>query len=104
MTRAEIVEKLARAGTVEEMVQNVAHSPLTADLRDLVQMVYLALLEYDEAKLQDLWEHRQMRFFIARIILNQYRSRKSPFHRLVRGFRVRSDELSGRDWADEADG
>ena len=31
-------------------------------------MVYLILLEYDEDKLVDLWEHDQMSFFIARII------------------------------------
>lgn len=53
-------------------------------------MVYMILLEYDEAKLQDLWENDQMNFFLARIILNQYRSSNSPFHTIFRKFQERS--------------
>ena len=55
-------------------------------------MVYLILLEYDEKKLQDLWEHNQMHFFIARIIINQYNSVNSPFHTIFRKFRMMVDE------------
>ena len=53
-------------------------------------MVYMILLEYDEGKLQDLWENDQMNFFLARIILNQYRSSNSPFHTMFRKFQERS--------------
>lgn len=72
------------------MVENIAHHSLTADLKDLCQMVYMILLEYDEVKLQDLWENDQMNFFLARIILNQYRSSNSPFHTIFRKFQERS--------------
>jgi hypothetical protein len=53
-------------------------------------MVYMILLEYDDAKLQDLWENDQMNFFLARIIINQYRSSNSPFHTIFRKFQERS--------------
>ena len=56
-SRETIVETLARERRVEQMVVNIAHQTLTPDLEDLCQMVYLILLEYDEAKLQDLWEN-----------------------------------------------
>ena len=85
---------------VETMVTNIAHKPMSADLHDLSQMVYLILLEYDEKKLQDLWENNQMHFFIARIIINQYNSVNSPFHTIFRKFRLMVDEeiqLSGKD-------
>ena len=72
------------------MVENIANHSLTADLKDLCQMVYMILLEYDEVKLQDLWENDQMNFFLARIILNQYRSSNSPFHTIFRKFQERS--------------
>ena len=72
------------------MVENIAHHSLTADLKDLCQMVYMILLEYDEGKLQDLWENDQMNFFLARIIINQYRSSNSPFHTIFRKFQERS--------------
>ena len=77
---------------VETMVTNIAHKPMSADLQDLSQMVYLILLEYDEKKLQDLWINNQMQFFIARIIINQYNSVNSPFHTIFRKFRLMVDK------------
>ena len=85
-----IIETLAKDKRVEALVENIAHHSLTADLKDLCQMVYLILLEYDKSKLQDLWENDQINFFIARIILNQYRSSNSPFHAIFRKYQERS--------------
>ena len=93
MTRTEIVERLARERRVETMVENIARQPLDADLSDLAQMVYLILLEYDEDKLADLWEHGQMQFFIARIIINQYRSTSSPFYKQIRKYASKAEEI-----------
>lgn len=86
----EIIETLAREKRVEALVENIAHHSLTADLQDLCQMVYMILLEYDEEKIQDLWEHGQINFFLARIIINQYRSSNSPYHYLFRKMQERS--------------
>ena len=84
VTKTEIVERIAREQRVETMLSNIAKCPVTGDLRDLCQMVYLILLEYDESKIIDLWEHNQINFFIARILLNQYKSSNSPFYKLFR--------------------
>ena len=91
-TKTEIVEAIAKDRMVETMVTNIAHKPMSADLQDLSQMVYLILLEYDEQKIQDLWINNQMHFFIARIIINQYNSDNSPFHTIFRKFRLMVDE------------
>ena len=101
MNRSEIVNEIARKRLVETMVQNIAHQSLTADLRDLCQMIYLILLEYDEEKLQDLWKHNQINFFLARIIINQFRSSNSPFHTIFRKFQEKSTDITGMDWSDE---
>lgn len=101
MSKSEIIEEVAKAEMVEHMVQNIAHHTLDADLKDLSQMVYLILLEYDETKLQDLWVNEQMRFFLARIIINQYRSSNSPFHTIYRKFREKSEDITGKDWIDD---
>lgn len=93
MTRTEIVERLARERRVETMVENIARQPLDADLSDLAQMVYLILLEYDEDKLADLWEHGQIQFFIARIIINQYRSTSSPFYKQIRKYASKAEDI-----------
>ena len=95
MTKEEIVRTLGEGQVVEEMCRNVAHvKALTPDLEDLAQSVYLILLEYDEAKLVDLWETGALGFFIARIIANQYLSTSSPFYKLFRKFRSRCEELN----------
>lgn len=103
MTRTEIVNKLALERRVEHMVENICHHELTANLKDLCQMVYLILLEYDEDKIIDLWTHKEMNYFIARIIINQYRSNTSPYHTLFEKFQERSVSIGvGADISDEA--
>ena len=101
MNKVEIVAEIASGKMVEAMVQNIAHQSLTPDLKDLSQMVYLILLEYDEDKIVDLWEHHQMQYFLARIIINQFRSSNSPFHTIYRKFQERSCDITGMDWEDE---
>jgi hypothetical protein len=101
VTRAEIVNEIATRKMVESMVQNIAHQSLTADLKDLSQMIYLILLEYEEEKIVDLWNNNQMQFFLARIIINQFRSSNSPFHTIYRKFQERSCDITGMDWNDE---
>lgn len=75
------------------MVENIAGQPLTNELQDLAQMVYLILLEYDEDKVIDLYEHGQIDFFIARIILNQYRSTNSPYYRLFGKYARKAEDI-----------
>lgn len=99
-SKLEIIEAVAKSRIVETMVENIAHQSLTADLKDLAQMVYMILLEYDETKLQDLWDNDQMRFFIARIIINQYRSSNSPFHAIFRKYQGKAEDITGKDWID----
>lgn len=89
-SKVHLVETLAKERRVEAMVENIAHHALTPELKDLCQMVYLILLEYDEAKLLDLWRNNQINFFLARIIVNQYKSSNSPYHYLFRRVQERT--------------
>ena len=101
MTKWEIVNEIAEQRMVEAMVANISHQRLSPDLKDLCQMVYLILLEYEEEKLIDLWENHQIKYFLARVIINQYRSSNSPFHTTFRKFQERSADITGMDWEDE---
>lgn len=96
MTRSEIVQELAERRVVEHLVLRIAHAVrLTPDLKDLCQMVYLILLEYDEAMICDLYEDGDaLTFFLARVITNQYHSSHSPFHREIRRFSSLCSELT----------
>ena len=103
MGKREIVHEIATGRMVETMVRNIARQPLSPDLMDLVQMVYLILLEYDETRLQDLWVNNQMNYFLARIIINQFRSANSPYYTAIRKFRDKSTDITGLDWNDEGE-
>lgn len=93
MTKTDIVAQMAKDRMVEAMVENIAHQSMNADLMDLCQMVYVIILECEEDKVIDLWEHKQMQYFIARVIINQYRSSNSPYYTLIRKFRMNVKEV-----------
>lgn len=96
MGNREIVEELARKKAVERIVQSIAHRPLTPELEDLSQMVYQIILEYPEDKVLDLWENGQIGFFIARVVLNQYRSASSPYYYQYLRFARNTGKLEDR--------
>lgn len=92
---AEIVGRMAEGHVVEDTVRNVAHrSRLDGDLQDLVQIVYVALLEMDADRLEHLAASGEMDFFLVRIVQNQYFSGHSPYFDEIRRFRYRSSEIS----------
>tara|TARA_R110002020_G_scaffold115102_7_gene264752 strand:- start:798 stop:1319 length:522 start_codon:yes stop_codon:yes gene_type:complete len=49
------------------------------DAQDLTQEVYVILLEYDEGKIQKLVDNNHLKFWITRVMLNQYLRASSPF-------------------------
>lgn len=96
-----IVDDLAKRKVVETMVQNIARrSVATPELQDLAQMVYLVILEYDTDKIEDLYLNDELGFFIARVILNQYRSNTSPFYYQLKKFNSNAAPLEGHDRPD----
>lgn len=99
MDKYEVVEILAREQRVERLVQVICKvtSPI---LKDLAQVIYLALLEYDNDKIVELYEKEQINFFLVRIIKNQWMSSTSPFYLIYRKFSRRSNELSNYEKAD----
>lgn len=94
MTRTEIVAALAREQRVETMVCNIARQPLSPDLRDLSQIVYLTLLTYDPEKIIDLYTHGEINFFLARVIRTQLSSPRSAYAAAVTRFRHRTTAIT----------
>lgn len=94
-TTAEIVGELAKGRVVETLVQNVTHrSTLRENLLDLTQIIYFALLQTDQARLVHLASTGQMKFYIVRMIMNQYFSQNSPYYAEIRKFGRKALELS----------
>lgn len=95
MTTAEIVDALAKERRVEQLAQRVTHAS-SERLKDLCQIVYEALIKTREDRLTDLWENEEINFYIIRIIRNQWQSGRSDFHKEMREFSRRANELQIR--------
>lgn len=92
---SKIVGQIAECRTVENLVRNITHhSQLDADLADLVQIIYFALLQTDVKRLEELTRSGEIKFYIVRMIQNQYFSKNSPFYIEIRKFGNRTSEIS----------
>lgn len=99
MTKNEVISIIAKERLVEEIVSNIAKSSDEL-LNDLVQEIYLDLLEKDEDKIVKLYESNQIRFFITRIVINNLHSKNSPYWCKIKSFTHNMNEITG-DIADE---
>ena len=99
MTKNEVISVIAKERLVEQIVSNIAKSSDDL-LNDLVQEIYLDLLEKDEDKIVKLYESNQIRFFITRMIINNLHSTNSPFWCKIKSFTHNMNEIVG-DIADE---
>lgn len=74
-----ILDEIERENVVRDICMNINVSP--NDIDDLVQEVYVILLEYKPEKIIELWQNKQLKFFIVGIIKRQYHSKTSPFYK-----------------------
>lgn len=79
-----MLNKIANEKTVETICKNIGVSPKYFD--DFVQEMYLILLEYDQNKLQEIYDKGQLNFFLTRIIKNQWCSKTSTFYTKYRKY------------------
>ncbi len=77
MTNNQIVE--AVSGDVKSIIDNMVVKDDHRD--DLFMEILLILLTYDNKKLDSVYQKNQIKFFIARIICNQYYSIHSAFYK-----------------------
>ena len=92
---SKIVGQIAECRTVEDLVRNITHhAQLDADLADLVQIIYFALLQTDVKRLEELTTSGGIKFYIVRMIQNQYFSKNSPFYMEIKKFHDRTSEIS----------
>lgn len=90
MDRYQIVDALGRQRRVEHFAQLYAERRLDDDLKDLCQIIYLALLTMDEDKLRDLWDNGEIDFYLRRVVKTQLFGNRSDYEREVLRFRRRA--------------
>ena len=82
MTNAQIINEIANNGLVEEIISGITYSKFESkeNLKDLAQDIYLQLLQMDNAKINELYFKKQLRFWVTRIITNNIHSKTSPYY------------------------
>ena len=96
MTNAQIINEIANGGLVEEIIQGVSYSKFenTENLKDLTQDIYLQLLQMDNAKINELYFKKQLRYWIARIVVNSIHSKTSPYFYTYKKEQMQSVSIS----------
>ena len=74
-----IVDKLAKDKVVESICKKITKGKDADTLGDLCQDIYLQLLESD--KTIGLWERNEIKFWIAKVLMNNICSSTSPYYR-----------------------
>ena len=95
MTKWEIVDELSRSNTVEKIIYKLL--PASKNRfdcpDDLVQDIYVLLLEKDDKLIIDLYNKGELGFYLLKIARNQLLSKNSPYYTKYIKFRSQSDEL-----------
>ena len=92
MTKIEVISIIAKEKMVETIVHNIAKKE--DDLNnDLIQEIYLNLLEKNDDLIVNLYASNQIHFFITRMVLNQLHSTNSPFYMRFKRFTLNMEQL-----------
>ena len=95
MTKYDVLDIISREHLVEKIVYKLlpcSKNPFDCP-EDLIQDVYLLLLEKGDKLIVDLYERGELAYYLLRVARNQLLSKNSPYYTKYIKFRAQSDEL-----------
>ena len=96
MTKVEIIDELSRSNTVEKIIYKLLPcSKNSFDCpEDLIQDIYLLLLEKDDTLIVDLHNKGELGYYLLKIARNQLLSKNSPYYTKYIKLKANSDDLT----------
>lgn len=85
-----ILTELYEKEIVKELIKNMGVAEGDAD--DLEQEIYTILLEYNSDRIIEMYNKKQLKFFIIGVIQRQYHSKTSPFYKKYKKYYSLVDE------------
>ena len=79
MDKYKIIDEISKDKIVEEIVYNIGDRG-DEDLKDLVQDIYINLLEKEDNLIETLYNTNQLKFYIIRMVVNNIHSKNSPYY------------------------
>ena len=96
MTKWEIIDELSRTNTVEKIIYKLlptSKNPFDCP-EDLIQDLYLILLQKDEDLIVNLYNKGEIGFYLLKIARNQLLSKNSPYYTKYIKLGANSDDIS----------
>ena len=96
MTKYEVINIIAREHLVERIVNKLLSSsknPFDCP-EDLIQDVYLLLLEKGDKLIVNLYEKGELAYYLLRVVRNQLLSVNSPYYTKYIRFKSQSDDIT----------
>lgn len=93
MDKNQVIEELYKHKTIEQIVYQVGRGEDQQNLEDCVQDLYVALLEKPKKLIISMYENNELNFYIANMAVRQIRSSTSPYYRMYKKFRNRSNPI-----------
>ncbi len=96
MTKYEIIDELSKNATVEKIVNKLVSSSKNRfdSPDDLIQDIYVLLLEKDEDLIVNLYNRGELGFYLLKVVRNQLLSKNSPYYTKYIKFRAISDDIT----------
>ena len=79
MDKYSIIDEISKDKLVEEIVYNIG-SKDDEDLKDLIQDIYINLLEKEDSLIETLYSTNQLKFYIVKMVVNNIHSKNSPYY------------------------
>ena len=79
MDKYKIIDEISKDKIVEEVVYNIGDRG-DEDLKDLIQDIYINLLEKEDSLIENLYSTNQLKFYIIRMVVNNIHSKNSPYY------------------------
>lgn len=79
MSKYDIIDEISKDKLVEEIVYNIGDRG-DEDLKDLVQDIYINLLEKEDSLIENLYSTNQLKFYIVKMVVNNIHSKNSPYY------------------------
>lgn len=96
-----IINELAKNKVVEKLVNKYNEFSNNPYIEDLIQDIYISLMEKENSFIQNLYKKNELEFFIMKMIKNNLYSNTSPFYKKYQQFRAITDSIG--DFSDEDD-
>ena len=96
MTKYEVVDIIAKEHLVERIVNKLLSSsknPFDCP-EDLIQDIYLILLNSDENLIVALYNKGELGFYLLKVARNQLLSKNSPYYTKYIKFKAQSDDIT----------